>query len=922
MSAHKRGVGDAGARGRGSWAVVLLVLAGAAGLILLLVSPWADGTGRARGTAAAATLDGVPLDVPSSAAGEEAGDEEKAASAAVVAEPEEVVPYGDKSLPQEKAIRGRVIDEEGNPVPDAIVVAIYRNWRSYPRKLVQASRVRSEADGSFVLGPLERKDHVVLAVKQGVGVGRSDSKMPGAYVEIPLGAGAKLEGRVTARDGGTPVEGARIIVKDRSYFQETTTDADGKYALWPLSASTDTWQGNEVVVVADGFARAERTNLLLKHGGTYEVDFALDPGQTLRGTVTDATTGQPVAEAVVAEGWESWHKSVEAAEDGTFELPNVDTAPNRVFTVRAPGYLPQQRQSDGSGEIRFELSASLVLKGVVEDPQGQEPLAGARVYLHRLEYAPGYKRASNDRQKNYATTDEEGVFTFESVLPGKIAVIAFHTEHAPGEKGVIEIPVGGPAPDDVRVEMKQGVTVEGVVRDRQDRPLPSIRVSLQKGWGQIKGYKWAKNYIWWENPTWYTDQEGKFVLKGAVPGKLYLNAWHTTYGWSGTTIEGIDGQRLTGIVISFAGQTIEGVFKSKTGEPVPGATVYATGPKNTPHKTWRYTRTDSLGRFKLGGLKDGSYDIRARSTFGNPEPKQDVPAGTTNVELSLKPTQVLEARVTSVLSGRALEQFEVRLQPQKKPGQRRASGTRWSGDVRSPDGVFERPVNAGTYAVTFKAPGHAPQTIGDVIVEEHVAPRELYVVLETGGGIRGTVRGTDGKPLPNVRVRANVHRAPGEKKASNESLLGGSDHADSRGRYFIRGLAPGTYDLQLNLGSRGSARAQVTVSSRELVVQDLQLVPTGKVAFRVTDDEGQPLKGVMFYLRDPGTNRWIGWVRQSNAQGLAVSGALRSGPAKVQVYHRKREWIADNFEIEIRPSRTVTFEVEMRPNPEKKKKQG
>ncbi len=888
-------------------------------MLLLLVSPWADQDSRLRGTSSTvASASGLSRIEAGKKPTDGDAPEKEASAKSEKAEPDEVVPYGDKSLPQDKAIRGRVIDKENKPVPDAIVVAIYRNWRSYPYQFVLASRVRTEEDGTFVLGPLERKYHVILAVKPGVGVGRIDSKMPGAFVEIPLGAGSKLEGRVTARDGGEPVSGARIIVKDWSYFQETKTDEDGKYSLWPLPASTNTWQGNEVVVVADGFASSGRTNLLLKHGGEYKVDFALDPGKSLNGKVTDATTGLPVAKAVIAEGWENWHKTVETGEDGTFTLANVDTTPNRVFTVRAQKYLPQQRQSDGTGKLEFELNSSLVLEGIVKDPKAQGGMAGARVYLHRIKYAPGFKRAANNRTKNYTTADAEGKFTFDSVLPGTVAVVAFHTEHAPGEKGTIEIPVGGPAPSDIVVELKHGVTVEGVVRDTQDRPIPSIQVSLQKGWGQIKGYKWAKNYIWWENPTWYTDQNGKFVLKGAVPGKLYLNAWHETYGWSGTTIEGVDGQRLTGIIISFAGQVIEGVFTSKTGEPIPGATVYATGPKNTPDKTWRYTTTDSLGRFKLGGLKDGSYDIQAWSSFGNPEPAKDIPAGTTGVELKLKPTQVLRARVTSVLSGQSQEKFQVQIQPQRTPGRRSRGGTHWSGQVRSPDGAFERPVNEGTYMVTFKAPGHAPTTISDVVVEANVAPQELFVVLETGGGIKGTLRGADGKPLSHRSVRATMYRAPGEKRAANEWLLGGSDYADSRGRYFIQGLAPGTYVLQFNMGSRGSARAQVTVASQEMVVQDLQLVPTGKIAFRVTDDQGQPLKGVYFYIRDPANNGWLGWVRQTDAQGYSISGALRSGPAKIQAHSNK--WVVDNFDVEIQPGRTTTFDIQMRPKPKPKPK--
>ena len=143
-------------------------------------------------------------------------------------------------------------------------------------------------------------------------------------------------------------------------------------------------------------------------------------------------------------------------------------------------------------------------------------------------------------------------------------------------------------------------------------------------------------------------------------------------------------------------------------------------------------------------------------------------------------------------------------------------------------------------------------------------------------------------------------------------MLGGYDQADNKGRYFIQGMAPGTYLLQLNLGSRGSAMAQVTVMGSEMAIHDLQIVPTGRVVFRVTDEEGNPLQGVYFYIRDAQTNNWLGWGPASNANGVSTSQALRMGAAMIQAHDSKRKFVVDNFPVSIPSGRTVTVEVVMR----------
>ena len=101
-------------------------------------------------------------------------------------------------------------------------------------------------------------------------------------------------------------------------------------------------------------------------------------------------------------------------------------------------------------------------------------------------------------------------------------------------------------------------------------------------------------------------------------------------------------------------------------------------------------------------------------------------------------------------------------------------------------------------------------------------------------------------------------------------------------------------------------------------VVELRLVPTGRVAIIVVDEEGNAVRGLWFQFKDA-SGRWRGWAGSTNNQGRTTSQPLPQGELTASTNHR--QWQVDPFTVMVEPNTTITIRVTARkkeqpqPNP-------
>jgi peroxiredoxin len=285
-------------------------------------------------------------------------------------------------------IDGTVVGPDGRPVPDAAVLYGPENSQA----VHSIPPLRTDAHGRFTLGIAPGAISVLTARCAGFGPALQTIRVgtEPQHVTLALQPPRSVGGRVVDA-AGSPIARATLSVRSwrglETLEQEVTTDADGRF-LWKDAPGDEV----RVDVYAKGYVR--RSEVPMVAGAPNRI--VMSSPTTVKGTVVDAATGQPIRQFSLVHGtvWNAgdsviWQRNMRADEEankapGSFEWTFGEAVNQLSVRVVADGYLPAESglfaQDRAVREFTFRLTKADPIRGTVSNPDGS-PAREGFVYL-------------------------------------------------------------------------------------------------------------------------------------------------------------------------------------------------------------------------------------------------------------------------------------------------------------------------------------------------------------------------------------------------------------------------------------------------------------------------------------------------------------------------------------------------------------
>jgi protocatechuate 3,4-dioxygenase beta subunit len=388
-------------------------------------------------------------------------------------------------------VTGRVVDEEGDPMPD-VEIAVLRHKRA-------GGRTKFEPSGS--------------AQTNDLGEFRIGGLFPGKYY-------------VSA----TPLPTFQSLLP-------APKGADGPAAPPPDLSYVPTFYPNTI-------DRAQATPIELRAGDDMPVDFSLMRVHTarIRGTVEGLAPGAKGAVMLRGKDSNSMLNAAEIGKDGKFEIPNVAPGAYTVMAMTVIGDTPQimQRSVDvgesNIDDLRLAPQPLATLRGQVRFPKSFRPDTSATLISLRHiddedDFLENTAFATDDTSGVHGVTKlkADGSFELKNVPPGvyeievssdaKALSGSFVESVMAGTKEVVDAGLnvsGGTLSLTVTVNTESGV-LDGTAATDKGQPVANAVVVA------IPAPQYRKRSDRYVRAT--TDQAGHFTMRGVRPGEYSVLAW-------------------------------------------------------------------------------------------------------------------------------------------------------------------------------------------------------------------------------------------------------------------------------------------------------------------------------------------------------------------------------------------------------------
>jgi len=759
---------------------------------------------------------------------------------APVSKVEEILPDEKEALPP--FIEGNILDEKGNPVPDARI-RLYKDGDVFPnfyplnenhRNLKPFLSRETAGDGSFRFEDVPPGNYRIEVASQNhpdfwiEAIHGVDQGRPLEEYEIVAPSGASLEG-VVLDPAKSPVAGSDVFYyassHDMTFFERTVTNAEGRFVFEhaPLDANI------LVMASAKGFAPAYTDRVRCP---APEISIRLFKPASRKGTIL-LPGGKPARGAEIRykmrtrrEDRTYWltYSPVKADENGNFVLGNLP--PGRL-TVTIHGTGDQAdlvktfpiNTGAAAEPLTIRLERGNAIAGSVVDDEGTS-IAGARLSINNRWGDLRWFESDSKGRFKLRGGGEEPVHVYVH-KHGFAPVITEKTR--PGVRGMI-------------VSLNRGATVTGGITEKNTRrPISRAFFKLN-----IEGRHIADRM---------TNARGQYQAL-FLPPRKNASTRAASRGFSmkkGPDLDLASETLHQGIDFFLgSGGAISGhILEMESGNPVPGAMVTSNRGGVDP------AYSNDKGLYILENVPEGANDlsVEARGFVKPPAVRvsmigdQDVK----DVDIFLRKGAGISGKVVDS-SGKPIEGARL--------------GARWgrfrkiSGPQISRKTTFSD--QDGIYLLEDLPPetdiqinaGHqeyAPAVEGPFHLKPGERRENVNITLTAGGAISGIITDLEGIVPDNPRAACSegIGEFFGAEMGSVIALFaeGSFTDAEDSGKYEIKHLAPGNYMVL--------ARAKDCVYGLKKGIQveegkktgniDFKLSPSVSLAGVVRDDTGEPV---------------------------------------------------------------------------------
>jgi len=519
-------------------------------------------------------------------------------------------------------IKGRVLNEQGQPVPAATAMITSRSFNPMP--------ALTDESGSFQLScsadtsAYRESTALVIEAPGYAPVWQAIVPKPKFEpFEFRLTNGRSITCRAVDTEG-RPIVGAWTVVEpipENSSYSVwlENTDEQGEFQV-PKVPKNDV----KLTIGKQGYI-AIRDYVVTQ--SEKKVVITMNRALQIQGMVTDAQSGKPIPNFEIADMYKLGSRTRTSNPvtfvEGKYELSFGEARPEtRQLKVSAVGYeqaISEEINIDeGRRTIDFKLARSRSfdkttagrpreevkptgprrITGVVRDDKGK-PVSDAVVLIR-----PGLAEDT--------ITNSEGAFTLRlrriSSTMGTMRsrqettyLLVRHKER--NLAAAIELD------DDAEIldfKLSPGAILSGKVVDVEGRGIPVAEFSLTF-WVSDSGYG--------SREAAHIDAQGNYEIRAVPSGHRYsVTASAEGYGQQYVTVntsEAVDDRmELEPMVLAVADLSISGVVVDVEDKPVAGVRIYARG-RGQPN---RNTITDEMGRFLIENMCEGRIQIQANTS--------------------------------------------------------------------------------------------------------------------------------------------------------------------------------------------------------------------------------------------------------------------------------------------------------------------